>query len=188
MTTIRSVNLQCPGCGAPIRADAERCEYCGRPLTVTSFTSVDEMQSPLAGTSSSGGPVLGSALSALKLHQYERALPLFEQAMAHNPNNSEAAFYYAVCLLKGKKAFLASMPAVKKAIECLESAVRIDPRGIYYYFLAYIKQDFYARKHLRISPDYQEELMKAVKNHVTKTDIKILFDFLGVQIPAELQI
>lgn len=55
-------------------------------------------------------------------------------------------------------------------------------------YLSYIKFDFYARKYLRISPDWQEELILAQANNLSPTDCEMLFDILGVERPLELDV
>ncbi len=59
----------------------------------------------------------------------------------------------------------------------------IENRGIYNYFLAYIKYDFYEKKSLNIYPDYREEVSMAYNNNVTEEDIRILFEILNVTKP-----
>ena len=57
-------------------------------------------------------------------------------------------FYAAVSLLKGQKAFVAPRAAIDKCLEYLNAALMIEPKGIYQYFLAYIKYDYFSRKYL----------------------------------------
>ena len=59
----------------------------------------------------------------------------------------------------------------------------IEPRGIYYYFIAYIKYDYFKRKYLNVSPDYTQMLATARQAGVTETDITQLFELLGTQRP-----
>jgi len=126
---------------------------------------------------------LSIAMCYLKLKLYRQALINFEKAIENNFDNSETYFYAAVSLLQGKKAFLTPIADIKKAIEYIEAAIQIENRGIYYYFLAYIKYDFYERKSLNISPSFLDELTRAYQNNVTQEDIRILFELLGVAVP-----
>ncbi len=122
----------------------------------------------------------------LKLKLYDKAVESFEKAIQDNFDNSETYFYAAVGLLKGKKAFMTPKAMIDKALEYLNAALMIENRGIYNYFSAYLKYDFYERKYLRISPSYKDELSTAYTNHVTNEDIRILFELLNVEIPADL--
>jgi Uncharacterized enzyme of heme biosynthesis len=123
------------------------------------------------------------AMCYLKLKLYDQALLAFEKAMEDNFDNSEAFFYAAVTLLKGQKAFLAPRANIDKIGEYLNAAVMIEPKGIYYYFLSYIKYDYFQRKYLNTSPNYKEALDMAMENGVSDYDIEQLFSILNVQRP-----
>ena len=127
------------------------------------------------------------AMCYLKLKLYDKALEAFENAIVDNFDNSETFFYAAICLLKGKKAFLAQRPEIDKVEEYINAALMIDPRGIYYYFWAYIKQDYYNRKFFNTSPTYQEALMSAQNSGLSPVDVEQLYGILGVPRPDELQ-
>lgn len=64
----------------------------------------------------------------------------------------------------------------------------IEKRGIFHYFLAYIKHDFHARRCLRVSPDWQEELAcaHAAAPSVSPVEIDMLFTILGVECTEQL--
>ena len=59
----------------------------------------------------------------------------------------------------------------------------IEPKGIYYYFLAYIKYDYFARKYFKTSPSYQEALAMANDAGLSAFDIEQLYGILGVVRP-----
>ena len=122
----------------------------------------------------------------LKLKLYDKALPAFEKAMEDNFDNSETFFYAAICLLQGKKAFLHQRPTIEKITEYINAALMIEPKGVYYYFLAYIKYDYFDRKFLKTSPTYQEALAMANDAGVSPYDIEQLYAILGVDRPATL--
>lgn len=119
----------------------------------------------------------------LKLKLYDKAAEAFERAMEDNFDNSETFFYAAICRLKGKKAFLASRADIDKIEEYIQAALMIEPKGIYYYFWAYIKQDYFARKSYKTSPTYQEVLATAQQAGLSNYDIEQLYAILGVQRP-----
>ena len=123
------------------------------------------------------------AMCYLKLKLYDKALPAFEKAMEDNFDNSETFFYAAVCLLKGKKAFLLTRPEIDKIEEYINAAIMIEPRGIYYYLLAYIKYDYFSRKFFKTSPTYQEALVMAQQQGYSPFDVEQLFGILGVDKP-----
>jgi tetratricopeptide (TPR) repeat protein len=127
------------------------------------------------------------AMCYLKLKLYDKALSAFEKAMQENFDNSETFFYSAICLLKGKKAFLAQRTEIDKIEEYVNAALMIEPRGIYYYFLAYIKHDYFSRKFYNTTPTYQEALEIANNAGVSPHDIEQLYEILGVQRPEVLK-
>ena len=119
----------------------------------------------------------------LKLHLYSKAAEAFDKAVIDKFDDSESYFYCAVCLLNGKKAFLNPRSNIDKALEYINAALMIEPKGIYYYFMAYIKYDFFARKSYRTTPDYMECLNNAISVGVSNTDIQMLYEMLGVSRP-----
>ena len=123
------------------------------------------------------------AMCYLKLKMYDKALQSFEKAIEDDFDNPETYYYAAVCTLGGKKAFLNSHDNIDKAETYINAALMIEPRGIFYYFLAYIRYDFYERKFLNASPDYRQCLAQAINAGVSDADKTILFETLGVPDP-----
>lgn len=192
------VNLACPGCGAPATSATTKCDFCMRPVVISTFCSVADM--PLADINKYAGSYRNAleenprnqalktslAMCYLKLKLYDKAIPAFEKAIEDNFDNSEAFFYAAVVLLRGKKAFLSTREVVNQIEEYINSALMIEPRGIYYFFHAYIKYDYFARKHFVTSPTYIECLEKAKAAGYHASDVEQLFEILGVEHPDVL--
>lgn len=190
------IELTCPGCGARVSTGTATCEWCHKPVVITTFNSVVDMPLPevnkyansykkeLSENPEDKTLNTSIAMCYLKLKMYDKALPAFEKAIEDNFDNSESYFYAAVCLLKGKKAFLAQRSDIDKIEEYINAANMIEPRGIYHYFLAYIKQDFFERKFLNTTPTYEECLMNAEQMGTSQYDKDMLFELLGVGKPA----
>ena len=186
------VELNCPGCGARVSTGQKECDWCHKPIVISTFNSVYSM--PLPEVNKYAGAYRKAlsenpdntdlnksvAMCYLKLKMYDKALAAFEKAIE---DNSETYFYAAVCLLNGKKAFLNQRPTIDKVLEYINAALMIEPKGIYYYYLAYIKYDYFERKHFRTSPNYQEALQMAVDAGLSDYDIEQLFAILGVARP-----
>ena len=200
---VQIIDMKCSGCGEGLAPSMVKCPYCKKAVAITSFNSVYAQDLPTLNQVSrdldkdlreGNTPELSGNIKftlggcCLKLKLYDKALQRFEEAIEENFDNPEASFYAAVSLLKGKKAFLTPMADIKKAIEYVNAALVVEDRGVFHYFLAYIKYDFYARKYLRISPDWQEELMLAQSTNLSPTDCTMLFDILGVDMPPDLRI
>ena len=189
------VELECPGCAAAITTATKTCPQCFRPIVITTFNSISGL-SPMdlnkqANTykkAMTGHPDddelnMSIAFCYLKLKLYDKAIPCFEKALEENFDNSAAYFYASIALLKGQKAFLTPRPIIDKIEEYLNAAIMIEPKGIYFYFLAYIKYDHHHRKFYKTTPNYEELLAQANANGYSETDVQNLFDLLGVSRP-----
>lgn len=192
------VEINCPGCGARVSTGQAECEWCHQPIIISTFNSVYSMPLPEVNKYANAyrkaiaenpeNTVLNNSIAMcyLKLKLYDKALPAFEKAMEDNFDNSETFFYAAICLLQGKKAFLHQRPTIDKIIEYINAALMIEPKGIYYYFLAYVKYDYFARKFFQTSPSYEEMLIKAQDAGLSTYDVEQLYCILGVQRPERL--
>lgn len=190
------IELNCPGCGARVSTGQKECDWCHKPVVISTFNSVYSMPMPEVNKYAGAyKKALGenpdndelnksAAMCYLKLKLYDKALVAFETAIEDNFDDPETYFYAAVCLLKGKKAFLAQKNDINKCIEYINAANMIEPRGIYYYFLAYIKYDFFERKYLNTKPDFRECLHMANELGTSEYDISMLFDVIGVSKPS----
>ena len=193
---MKAICPKCPNCGAPVETDAVRCEYCSAPIIITSFAGALELPDISKYTSAyknsltaaPDDPNLNAAIGFcyMRLKMYAQAQTCFQKAIDGGLMNSEIFFYTAVCMLDGKKAFIAKRPVIDKIQELIEAARAIDDKGIYAYFHAYIKFDYFKRKSLITRPAYTELLSEAHRLGVSEHDIGILFDLLRVERPNEL--
>lgn len=190
------IEITCPGCGERLTLDMKKCPSCHGPVVISTFNSVYSMSSldtnkyanaykkALSENPNDRELNISIAMCYLKLNLFDKALPAFEKAIEDNFDNSEAYFYAAVCLLKGKKAFLQPRPIIDRIIEYINAAIMIEPKGIYYYFLAYIKYDYFARKSYITTPNHEETLLLARQTGFSDYDVLQLFDVLHVEKPS----
>ena len=192
------INLACPGCGARVAVEYKICDYCGGPIVIRTVQSIRAM--PIAEVNkyansyrkaleeypNDKGLNTSIAMCYLRLKLYDKAINAFEKAIEDNFEDADTFFYAAVCLLRGKKAFVAQRSDIDKIIEYLNAAIMIEPKGVYYFLLAYIKYDYFNRKYLNISPTYQEELNNALCNDCSGEDSDYLFSLLEVEKPNGL--
>jgi hypothetical protein len=188
----RVVDISCPGCGGPWSTDQAYCQYCGRPVIINSMSDVIAMDARNLKAHTrvfqdaldlgSEDPSIHSSLGMcfLKLGLRSKALAHFEDAMLADIENSETYFFAAIAVLDGKKPFLAPLSAIRTAEEYLTAAQRLEDRGIYSYFVGYLRFDYYERKSLNVEPGYQHFLDAAIRENVTNLDIQNLFELLGV--------
>ena len=188
----------CRNCGASADIGQTKCRFCKQPILISTFNSVYSMPLPLVNKYAATyrealqnepeAKDLNNAVAMcyLKLKLYGKALVAFEKAIEDNFDNSEMFFYAAICLLGGKKAFLVQRPVIDKIEEYINAALSIEPRGIYHYFLAYIKYDYFKRKFFKTSPTFEEALKNANNAGVSPYDIEQLYGILGVPRPEDL--
>jgi len=191
-------DTSCRNCGATADIGQTKCRFCKQPVMISTFNSVFSMPMPMVNQYAAtyrealqnepDAKDLNNsvAMCYLKLKLYDKALGAFEKAMEDNFDNSETFFYAAICLLGGKKAFLAQRPEINKIEEYVNAALAIEPKGIYHYFLAYIKYDYFERKFFNTSPTYLEALNNAVGAGLSQHDIEQLYGTLGVSRPESL--
>ena len=193
---IKVIKLNCPGCGAPVSTQHKICEFCTRPIVITSITEIVSMSTlevnkyanayrkELATNPDNKDLNMSLAMCYFKLKMYDNAVVPFAKAIEDNFDNSQTFFYAAINLLKGKKAFVVPRADIDKILEYLNAALMIEPRGIYHYFLAYIKQDYFDRKYLNISPNWKDELETSLEIGLSEEEASQMFELIGVEQPA----
>ena len=192
--------VKCQQCGDSFESDklvnGEICPTCDKPYQIKNYKTVTAMPPPQVNkyiatiqTQLAENPndkqlngSLGICFLKLKLH--DKALPFFEKAMVDNFADPNPYFYAAVCILKGKKAFLALRPDIETVERYLDAAISLDPKGIFYYFQAYIKCDYYERKHLTSKPGSKELFETAKQNGLAEEDPSDFYGLLGVERPT----
>lgn len=194
----RAITLCCPNCGGKIVPGQKECDWCHSPVIITRIDELENMGTPqinkyvreyskiLAQDSDAIGINKSIGLCYLKLRLIEKALIAFEHAMDDDPDDNEIYYYTAICLLKGKKAFLSQLPTINRILEYLNAAIMLEEKGIYYYFMAYIKYDYFERKHLRSEPRSSDLFKLALERGVLQEQKEQLYELLGVEKPDML--
>lgn len=193
--SVEIVRYKCPHCGNEIHTGMTTCDYCDQAVNFQSFHSVASMSMPelnkyansykQALAENPDNVVLNKSIAMcyLKLKQYKQAAHYFEAAMRDNFDDVDNYLYAAICLLEGKKAFLANRQIIDKIEIYINDAVGINPMAIHYYFWAYIKYDYFNRKSFRTSPTYLECLDMANQMGISELDKQELFEALNVPRP-----
>lgn len=191
-------NLICPSCGAPQDVNSDHCMYCRRPIVVRTLKSVSELSVPLLnkyaasyneqmkGMQESTDLQISIAMCYMKLKLHSKAIPYLSKAMELNFDNADIYFYYAICLIGDKIPFVHKRNSITEIIKYLDAAISIEDKGIYYFLKAYILYDYFERKDLAFTPDYQECVALARQKGVSKIEVNELFAMLEQSIPMEM--
>lgn len=127
---------------------------------------------------------LTNYIQMVKTRQYSVALQHFESEISLGTTNDEIYYYAAICLLNGKKAFLQDSSTVTKALKYISAAIQNSPKGKYYYYMAYLKYDFFERKSYDLTPNYREALRMANLMGISESEKSELFALLSVPRPS----
>ena len=192
---MEAIILKCPNCSAAVSSDQKKCTYCKKPVIIQSYDEVSDMpalqlnkyaaayRKTLAENPDNREVNCSIGCCYLKLKMYDKALAAFEKAIEDNFEDAEPYYMAAIALLQGKKAFVAPRAAIDKALEYLNAACEIQPKAVYYYFQAYIKQDYFDRKYLNTTPNYKELLQQSADLGLTEEAADSFFSILGVPRP-----
>ena len=190
--------LKCPNCGAAVSTEQTKCQYCKKPVLIQRYEEAAEMpalqlnkyaaayRKTLEENPNNREINLSIGACYLKLKMYDKALESLEKAMQDNFEDAEPYYLGAVALSQGRKAFVAQRAAIDKALEYLNAAVMINPKPVYYYFMAYIKQDYFERKYLNTEPNYRELLQMSRDAGMTEKAADSFFKMLDVPRPDNL--
>jgi hypothetical protein len=129
------------------------------------------------------GQHLKAGVDHLLAGLHARALEDFGLAMKAGANNPDVYYLSAVATLGGRKAFLASLAHIREAGALIHAALRLEDRGVFHYFLAYLSLDYYQRKSLKAPTPWRESLARALRSGVTQEEIDSLFELLSVEDP-----
>lgn len=190
------IEIKCPGCGARLQIDQKECEYCHAPVIISTMADIFSMpaqninkyqksyESDLKENPDNAELNNSLAFCYLKLGFYDKALEKFDKAIEQDFNNSETYLYAAVCVLAGRKPFLASRADIDKIETYINAALMIEDKGLYRYFQAYVKYDYFKRKFLKTSPTWEECFTQAKFVGYSPTDVNQLFSIMKQEIPS----
>ena len=124
-----------------------------------------------------------AGLRHLRLGLPVEAAAEFQLARTADPGNPDDYYYGAIAELGGKKAFLAPLRSIRAADRLIHCALDLETRPEFHYFLAYLRFDYYARKHLRPPAPWQLSFAEAWATGLTPSRIETLFTLLSVEDP-----
>jgi tetratricopeptide (TPR) repeat protein len=192
------ISMKCPSCGASITTQTKQCDYCQSDILVKSFKNLAAMPLPqvnkymAAYQSASAEHPDNNDINAsvglcfLRLKKYDQALNYLEKAQADNFEDATPFFYAAVARLKGRKPFLLNRQEIDQIMTDIEAAMSIEPKAEQYYFMSYIKRDYFKRKFLNTTPSWEEYMQEAVDNGLSAADVEEFHAMVGTPVDIEL--
>jgi tetratricopeptide (TPR) repeat protein len=192
------ISMKCPSCGASITTQTKQCDYCQSDILVKSFKNLAAMPLPLVNkymaayqSASAEHPDNNDINAAvglcfLRLKKYDQALNYLEKAQADNFEDATPFFYAAVARLKGRKPFLLNRQEIDQIMTDIEAAMSIEPKAEQYYFMSYIKRDYFKRKFLNTTPSWEEYMQEAVDNGLSAADVEEFHAMVGTPVDIEL--
>lgn len=182
---IKEEDANCTICGKTIPASSKdlfRCKVCGK------FYCADHMDvyahKCFDCQTREKNAKFDRCKAELKMRMYDSALAGLRSAMNDPDSDPDVFFYAAIALMGGKKAFIQKKAVIDEVLACINKALQYEKKGIYYYFLAYIKYDYFERKYLRTSPNYKEAFAMARQAGLTLSQVQELYALLGVERPS----
>ena len=192
------ISMKCPSCGASITTQTKQCDYCQSDILVKSFKNLAAMplpqvnkymaayQSASAEHPDNNDVNASVGLCFLRLKKYDQALSYLEKAQADNFEDATPFFYAAVARLKGRKPFLLNRQEIDQIMTDIEAAMSIEPKAKQYYFMSYIKRDYFKRKFLNTTPSWEEYMQEAVDNGLSAADVEEFHAMVGTPVDIEL--
>lgn len=192
------VELKCLGCGARVHINQKECDYCHSPIIISSFSDTFNMpimnlnkyansyEKILKENTDSAEINNSLGMCYLKLGFYGKALTQFDKAIEQDLNNPETYFYAAICILAGRKPFLTPRSDIDKIEQYINAAIMIEERGLFRYFQAYIKYDYFKRKFFNTSPTWEECVQQCNHLGVSSFDINNLVEIINQKIPIDI--
>lgn len=175
--SITETAIKCHACGKALpkgEGAAYKCAKCGETFCSEHFIS----ELKLCNNCSD------EANRLLRSRMYDEARTFYESSIASGATEPDVYYYAAICLLKGKTAFVQQRATIDKIVYYLNSALAVEEKAIYYYFLSYIKYDYFENKYLRVNPDYRTSYRLAVLKGISESEIREMYSLMGVARPS----
>lgn len=194
------IDINCPGCGAPVDTTIKNCKYCGRPIIISSMSALvdidtislkkyaSEYQKISKDNPDNADIAISLGLIFLKLRLFDKAKKQFDISIENNPENPDLYFYSAISALSGKKPFLLPRKEIDVICELLAAANGIEERSTYQFLLAYVKYDYHFRKKFSIDEPYFSHLNRAKELGISTLDVEQIMSLIGQSCPQSLAV
>ncbi len=166
---------KCHKCGKTLEKEEEfKCAKCGQIFCAEHALKDVKLCSDCAE----------KAINSLKAKDFATALSYFKSAIDADASDPDVYYYAAVCLLNGNKAFVQQRSTIDTIVNYVNTAIKKQPKGIYFYFLAYIHYDYFERKYLNVDINYKDYFKIAAQKGVTNAAAQEMYSLIGVARPS----
>ncbi len=175
--TFTEVSVKCHACGKSLlqeTGDAYKCAKCGENFCPDHFS----LELKLCNN------CRDEANRMLHSGMYDEARSYYVKAIANGTTDSDAYYYASICLLRGKRPFVQQRSTIDAIVGYMNKALMLEKKAVYYYFIAYIKYDYFEKKYLKVNPNYRVTFQTAVQNGLTQSDVSKMYSLLGVERPS----
>jgi tetratricopeptide (TPR) repeat protein len=133
--------IECPNCGAPIRAGELTCDHCGSairaaratevavPAVADAHATIAAMQARIKANPYDGEAYYQLGLALFTLQLYDQAEHAFEQARQFLPGSAEVHYFTGLAMLRGAEKEILSVEHFRltEMQRGFETAAKLDP-------------------------------------------------------------
>lgn len=106
--------------------------------------------------------LLKNGVQLVKVGAHEQAIGILTEVIKASPLVSDAYYYLALALLKGKRPKVSTLAQIQNVEKHLQTACQLNDNLAHYYYLwALVKYDFYVVNGFMVRPPKIEELILA---------------------------
>lgn len=191
MTTAEVIT--CPQCGAPVKNRRNRCDYCEAEILVFSLSSLDRFEREgiqkyinhykkmLQENPNDPDANCAMGICYMELGLYDLASKFLKTAIELTPDSGESYYYYALCLLQGKKPRSLSLSEIKKIETYVRTATELDSSQAKFFILwIIIKYDYYLKSGMIINPSIDTLLLKLKTAHYDRKEAEHILKIIPV--------
>ena len=187
----------CSQCGWSFDVEALRantCKKCKSAILVTSVAYLEKFEKPaiqkyiaqyaqaLKADPQDGDALLAVGICYLKLGLSELADRFLLRLIDAHPADPSGYYYRGICILKGKRPRIASLPVIREAEQLIGTALELDAaNGRYDVLLAAIRHDYYVLNGLRVPDPPPDDLVgSAEAEHLDRLEVAQIFGLIKV--------
>jgi tetratricopeptide (TPR) repeat protein len=192
-----AVAQTCSQCGWGFDTEAlqkNTCKKCKSAILVTSVAYLEKFDKPavqkyiaqytqvLKADPQNRDALVAIGICYLKLGLFNLADRFLRQLIDAHPADPSGYYYRGICILKGKRPRIASLPVIREAEQLIGTALELDPaNGRYDVLLAAIRHDYYVLNGMRVPDLAPEDLVASAKaKHVDQLEVEQIFGLIKV--------